>query len=317
MHPRAVGWAEEVGNNKFIEEYDIYHDESQVAGYWHGILFVPRSERMRLLALMAAVRKATEYHRPVSLKNVERSAGNLYRCVRGWLHLGVAALIQNLKGERYAIFTGEDGRSPGYDVLDRVIGARLIVLRIRDGLYSLHSYPDHASKVETTFRIGLKYGLKYFSGDGASLQVGSLHFDGYEHYGRRIDLVRIRERIGELPLGVSFPAEAIVDDRSSNHTRSECQSYDDCQLLQLTDVLVGGFRTALGHATREAQSDLCAPLGKLAGDWRRGPSRMRNSRWSRGYCIREGFIQNGRWHFADICPERLDTQHRLFTMGSS
>jgi hypothetical protein len=224
----------------------------------------------------------------------------------------MAALIQNLKGSKYAIFTGEDRRSPGYDVLDRVIGLRLVVLRIRDGLSALASYPDHGSKVETTFRMGLKWGLAYFSGDGNKMSVASMHFDGYEQYQRRIDLERIRGRIGELPSGVAFTANLTLDDRSSNHRRSECQNYDDCQLLQLTDVLVGGFRTALGHPTSEIHDQLCGPLKRLAADGRLGQARMRNSRWNRGYTIREAYIENGRWQFGNVGLDLPKAQTHLF-----
>jgi hypothetical protein len=262
--------------------------------------------------MLAATRNATEYQNPVSLKNVKHPGGNLYRCVRCWIQLGIAALIQNLKGQRFPIFTGDDKRIPGYDLLDKVIGARFIILRIRDGLQSLASYPNHASKVETTFGIGIKYGLKYFAGDGINSRVCSLHFDGYEHYRRRIDLGRIRRRMEDLPMGIHFPADTIVDDRSSDHSRLGCQDYDDCQLLQLADVLVSGFRTALGPPSGDAQATICAPLSKLAADWRLGAARMKNSRWSRGYCIREAFLQDGHWQYSNITPEYKDNQTSLF-----
>jgi hypothetical protein len=228
----------------------------------------------------------------------------------------MAGLIQNLKGGQYAMFTGEDSQRPGYDVIDRIIGLRLIILRIRDGLSALNSYPDHAAKVETTFRMGLRWGLKRFSSNGHELRLCSLHFDGYQHYGRRLDLARIRERIGELPRGVSFPNDLTLDDRSSDHRRTECQEYDDCQLLQLVDVLVGGFRTALGHATSEVHYQLCGPLAKLASDLRLGPARMRHSRWNNGFGIREAYIESNRWQFADIVPKPINTQTKLFAAES-
>ena len=303
--------------NQFIREYDIYHDGSQVAGYWHGILFVPRSERQRLLEYLSAIRSATQFEYAISLKRLDCSSGRMYRCVRGWLQLGIAALIQNLKGTQYALFTGEDRRIPGYQVLDRVIGLKLVILRIRGGLGTLSLYPDHASKVETTFRIGLKWGLRYFSTAQAKSKVVSLHFDGHEQYGRRIDLDRIRTRIGYLPPEASFAASVKLDDRTSNHTRDGCQEYGDCQLLQLTDLLVGGFRTALGHATSRIHEQLCRPLKTLANDATLGQARMRNSRWNRGYTLREAFIEGDRWQFADIVPALTGDQHELFDQTSS
>lgn len=294
----------------FIQDFDVYHDESQIGGYWHGILFVPRSERQHLLDRMAAIRSATEYPHPISLKNLNRPSGRMYRCIRGWLQLGVAALIQNLKGGRYGIFTGEDKRLTGYGTLDKVIGIRLGIFRIREGLSSLGTHPDYGSKVETTFRMGLKGCLKQFS--GAPWRICSLHFDNHEQYGRRIDLARIRNRIGDLPPEIEFSSDVSIDDRSSDHARSECQNYEDCQLLQLTDLLVGGFRSALGHATRDDHARLCAPLEKLASDWRLGPARMRNSRWNKGYCLSEAYLEGGQWRFDLIRPVLQRGQPDLF-----
>jgi hypothetical protein len=42
-------------------DYELYHDESQEAGYWHGILLVPGHEEAR---------DNTGYYHPFSLKKV-------------------------------------------------------------------------------------------------------------------------------------------------------------------------------------------------------------------------------------------------------
>jgi len=295
-----------------FHQYDVYHDESRVAGYWHGILLAPRENRQRLLDLLAGVRRNTNCLTQVSLKTLDGLSGPKFRCTRSWLHIGIAALIQNLKGERYPIFTGEDARSPGYDLLDKVIGARLILSRIRDGHTPLAGYPDHASKVETTFRMAFKGGLSLFSSGGSELSINSIHFDGHEHHRRHIDRNRIIERIDRLPDSVSLPASVEIDDRRSDHRREPCQAYDDCQLLQLTDILVGGFRTVLGTATKQVHYDVCKPLLQLAERWSKGPLRMSRSKWSNEFCISEAYIEDHQWKFANISPAAEHNQPKLF-----
>jgi hypothetical protein len=258
------------------------------------------------------VRQITNCHNPVSLKNLDALTGPTFRCVRCWLHLGIASLIQNLKGERYPIFTGEDARSPGYDLLERVIGVRFVVLRVRDGHTPLTGYPDHASKVETTFRMAFKGGLALFSGPGDELSIHSLHFDGHEHYRRRLGRQRIIGRLGTLPARVSLQDELELDDRTSDHRKPACQNYDDCQLLQLADILVGGFRTVLGSATSQVHYEVCKPLLQLAQRWSQGLRRMRNSKWFNGFCISEAYIENDEWQFTKIDPLPPPDHPRLF-----
>src|ERR1700757_2505856 len=83
-------------------EYDVYHDESLVEGYWHGILFVPRDSRKHLLDLLATVRQNTHRSHKLSLKNLNKTSGRLYKCTSCWLHVGIAALIQNFRGIKYS-----------------------------------------------------------------------------------------------------------------------------------------------------------------------------------------------------------------------
>ncbi|MDP2647909.1 MAG: hypothetical protein Q8P35_01555 [Candidatus Yanofskybacteria bacterium] len=170
----------------------------------------------------------------------------------------------------------------------------------------------HSQKVETTFRMGLKGGLHLFSTTGASLHVASFHFDGHQHYRRHVDVDRIVGRIGSLREGVTIAEDIDIDDRTGDHRRAaECQGFDDCQLLQLTDLIVGGFRTVLGRSTSEAQKRVAAPLKELSDKWHAGPARMANSRWHGGFSVSECFLENNEWRFADIQPEPDTSQLRI------
>src|SRR5262245_29867068 len=91
-----------------------------------------------------------------------------------------------------------------------------------------------------------------------------------------------------------------------------CQDYDDCQLLQLIDILVGGFRTVLGSSTNDVHREVCKPSLELAERWLQGSRRMRNSKWSNGFCISEAFIENCEWRFTSIERPPHFENHRLF-----
>ena len=182
---------------------------------------------------------------------------------------------------------------------------------MRDGHRPLTGLRDHAAKIETTFRMGLKGGLHLFTGGDEQIDIVSLHFDGYEHHHRRIDAARILGRIGPLRDNVAIAPTVQLYDGSGDHRKPGSQPYDDCQLLQLADLLVGGFRTILGHATHPSHSKVDQPLRRLVERWHQGPARMQKSRWHRGFCISEGYLEDGEWEFADIRPPLADDQYAL------
>jgi hypothetical protein len=290
-------------------DYDVYHDESQIAGYWHGILFVPRASRQQLLELLATVRRNTERTDPISLKQLDKTSGPFYRCISCWVQIGVSAMLQRFKGKHYAVPTGQAGRASEFAPLTSIIGARFILFRVVDGLNTLTLCADHPSRVETTFRMAFKGGLNLFSSVD-ELRVRSLHFDGYKHYGRRLDLNRILRDMPQDSCEIS--ADISLDDASSDHRKEDSQSYDDCQLLQLTDVLVSGFRSVFGEATQEAHKLACKPLAELADKWNRGRTGFSNSRWYLGFCISEASIQDGQWQFRPIDTLKPHEEPSLF-----
>ena len=118
---------------QYTNEYDVYHDECQIGGYWHGILFVPRHSRTRLVTLLAQVRTNTERTHPISLKNLENPSGRLCRCIACWIQIGVASLIQDFKGKAYSIPTGKEGRWADFCRLTQLIGAKFILFRVKGG----------------------------------------------------------------------------------------------------------------------------------------------------------------------------------------
>jgi hypothetical protein len=161
--------------------------------------------------------------------------------------------------------------------------------------------------------MAFKGGLTMFSREGDELCIRSLHFDGYKHYHRRLDLRRILKGIGNPPTRVRLHDEIELRDDSSDHREAGAQPYDDCQLLQLTDILVTGFRAVLADATAaEAHRQVSRPLSELLDKWNRGRKGFSNSRWFKGFCISEGHIEDGQWEFGPIEPNYEVPQTKLF-----
>jgi len=189
--------------------------------------------------------------------------------------------------------------------MSQLIRARFVLFRVKGGLGSLNLCPDYAARVETTFRMAFKGGLTMFSNGGDELCIRSLHFDGHRQYDRRLDLGRILRNVGSPPRRVRLHDEIELNDDSSDHMESGAQPYDDCQLLQLTDLLVSSFRVVLADAPAvDAHREVSRPLAVLTEKWNRGRTGFANSRWSKGFCISEGYLdEDGNWQFGPIVPE--------------
>ncbi len=246
---------------------------------------------------------------------MDKQFGPRHRCVSCWLQVGVAALLQRFKGKPHFVPTGRTGLRSEFAPLPQPLGARFVLFRVGTPMAYLTLCANHVSRVEATFRIAFNGGVRLFSKQGDELCIRSLHFDGHEHYSRRLNLRRILRDMKTPAEGIEIPDDVALDDAPSDHRKANCQAYDDCQLLQLTDILVSGFRTVLGESMSEAQRRVCAPLAVLAEKWNRGRKGFSNSRWYKGFCISEGRIENEVWQFRDITLPIVPKQRELFTDG--
>ena len=147
----------------------------------------------------------------------------------------------------------------------------------------------------------------------SEMWIRSLHFDGHQHYHRRLNMHHILRDIGIPPSRVHLHENIELNDDSSDHLVPNAQPYDDCQLLQLTDILVSGFRVILAPDTAaEEHKHVSRPLSELVDKWNRGPKGFSYSRWSSGFCIGEGYIEEGRWQFGPIKPKYDPPQTEFF-----
>lgn len=292
-------------------QYELYHDESKENGYWHGMLLVPVNQKRILVEYLKQARNNTSYQHPIGIKKVKRK-GRVFNCAGAWIHIGVASLISKQQGLPLPISTGEllHGKKQ-YNKFNHLIGAKFIVFRETDNHLKMENHTDYGSKVETTFRMGLKGGLHFLGDKQHTIEIVKMHFDGHEHYARHLDKSRIVDRLSGLREYCSISdVEDLIDDRTSNHQQKERQLYEDCQLLQLTDLLVGSFRTILGEATREIHLSLASPVKRIIERYQQGYARMRNSRWNNSFCISQCSLVDGTWQFSTIQYEKNTSSHQ-------
>jgi hypothetical protein len=292
--------------------YELYHDESKVDGFWHGILLVPADNKLRLVKFLINARNNSDYSKPLAIKRL-RGKGSKYYCARAWISIGVAAMASQLGNETISYYTGLRGdqaisRFPG------IIGSKFILFHDKDNLSKMSDLLDYGGKVETTFRMGLKGGMHFLGSELEPIRIIKMHFDGYEHYRRHIDRDRIINRLNGLRSYCDIDGkDDLIDERTSNHEKECSQSYDDCQLLQLTDVLIGSFRTVLDKPTQDVHINLSAPVKSIIDRYRKGYARMQNSRWKNSFCMSQSCLNelNG-WQFNNFNEIQDDQQLVLF-----
>lgn len=290
-------------------DYEIYHDESKEYGYWHGILLVPTVTKPLIINHLKQVRAYVGYEHPLRFTKID-AINRVFNCAEAWLDFAIGSMITKFRSkDPHQICTGEkvQGKKQ-YAIFDNLVkrnslGVKFILFRDRDQFKNMYDSLDYGSKVETSFRIGVKGGLHYLFSEDNHARIMKIHFDGHEHHGRNIDSERIVDRLKGLRDYCQFIENCQIEDGSSDHREEESQKYDDCQLLQLTDLFIGSFRTAFGfwgQGKIQEQGVLAKPVKELVRRYKKGYARMQNSRWCSSFYISESFIENDKWQFQDL-----------------
>ncbi len=230
-------------------------------------------------------------------------------------------MIQETKGKVEKVYLGSESYNierrryaTDYRPIIEVKSAlrvKFSVFRERDAHRFLDpegAFLDYGAKIETTMRMGLKGGLHYLFDETNPIRLCSIHLDGYQHYRRHVDKKRLIDRLRTGLREYCYIDENVkLDDGSSDHRRNDSQPYADCQFLQLTDLLVGSFRIALTNQGDPLKSEVAYPVRELVGRWKTGYGRMKNSRWFRGFCISQCFLENGNWRF-EVLPSKVSEE---------
>ena len=289
-------------------KYHLYHDESKVDGYWHGMLLVPENTKQIFFRYLKEIRKNTGYKEPIGIKKI-REQNRVFTCAELWVLFAVGAMMSTFGRDTFPITLGKRIRGvPIWDgnfknIVEVLIEAKFILFREKDNLKKMSNLLDYGGKVETTFRMGLKGGIHFLGSEEDPIEITKMHFDGCEHHQRNIDQNRIVGRLKDLREYFKIAGDKYsIDDRTSNHNNQGCQPYEDCQFLQLTDLLVGSFRVALGYITSEKKlhEKVAEPVKYVIEKYQKGYARMQNSRWKNSFCMSECFLEGGKWQFQTI-----------------
>lgn len=283
-------------------DYELYHDESNRGGYWHGMLLVPVHLKELCLEWLETARQIIGYPHKISFKKINRP-GAKYRLANAWLSIAIGFLRTYAKNIHYYAYLGDDeqGKPIHRLMTDELVGARFILFRECDNHTKMQFYSDETSKVETSFRIGLKGGLHFLFSDDSPGNIERLHFDGFQHQGRHIDRERVITRLTGLRQYCTIHSgDDLIDDRSSDPSNENPQDYVDCQLLQLTDLLIGAYRSAFGYYSNDSQRSLARYAHTMIDRYSQGITRMHKSRWVNAFCLSQCYLQDGKWHFETI-----------------
>lgn len=288
-----------------VSSYEAYYDESKEGGYWHGILFIPIEQKVKIYSYLKTERERVKYQGRFSYKDI-RGFGQKYKLAMAWLSLAIGFLRTNAGSKSYSYVAWSDNErffKPIALTLD-CFGAKFILFHVADDHRNMIYSKDKTEKIETTFRMSLKGGLHFFGDPLNVIHLEQIHFDGHEHYGRQVDEKTV---IGKLKQQLRCyctisDSEHILDTRSSNPMKPEHQDLIDCEFLCLTDLLIGSFRCAITNNSSSGKNSLTGPAQQILDRLEKGQSRMQNSRWNNSFCLRRGFICDNEWVFETLVP---------------
>ena len=293
--------------------YDIYHDESKEEAYWHGFLFVPRKNREYLLSLLKEARENTDYFYPLHYKKIKCNKKRNSKkeiIAKSWTTIGIFSLQQQkLNKIKPFVYLGRNPRKikPVYKELRNLIKCKFAIFKEKDRHKKMFFKDDNLRNIEITFRMALKGALhKLFSNEN-SVTVGNIFIDGDEHYigeyGRNLNMEEILERLQlEKREYVDFLENSKIIPQKSDHRKLKNKQFiEDSYLLQLCDILIGGFRfhsfCPKTNITKYRISELCKNLLKHDQN---NFARMKESRYFNGFILNEAWIEDEEWKFCQL-----------------
>lgn len=150
-----------------MTEYRVYHDESQVGGFWHGILLISEQHRAFILEALHQLRTVSKFNNPISLKDATRKRKKRYACSKMWVDFAYHCLQQKSKDKILGsvhspikIITNDYSKATSYKpiiVLPYIVGMKFSLFHLPGTHKSLNNefHYDYASRFETTYRMDL------------------------------------------------------------------------------------------------------------------------------------------------------------------
>ena len=281
-----------------MRRYAVFHDESKEDGFWHIFFWVPIDFFEELVEKLSLAQKNSGFAgREFSFKNLKSKAS--YRCAEYWLTI-LKASLHNQKLSQLVdfdlgrIFDEVDNRrKPLYQKFSKMPCCKVNMFYLPNGHRDLNLCKDETSRIETTFRMGLKGGAHYLFSRDNPCEISNVWIDREKHYQRPLEKEKLFSRL-------------------QNETRDYIVLSDDCRIegedvpekerliLDAVDILLGSFRHAHVHGTstdsnaKVQKYKLTRVTHDLLTRLEKGHARMKNSRFYTGYSLSQAELYYAR-----------------------
>jgi hypothetical protein len=285
------------GVNENIVSVSLFHDESNDPFHAHGCLVVPTNSTAPLLRELARAR--VQWSCDTKLHFTELTGQKIVKednCASHWTTIGVEALRRRAAKPPFT--------SPLFCKLGVILFDKKCTVELRK-----FSGPSRERKLrwnETLLRILLTSIVSYCYEKDQTVRIEGVFTDG-NPYHREISEFRILERLKErLGPVVEIAPKAAIHHVLSDHRDDRCDNKDAAQLLQLTDLLLGGVVSYASqiHAAgskkfrvRQAVSDMLQKEERGAG--------FKNSGHYRSFSTFKAKIEKGQFEFNSIPIQAL------------
>ncbi|MEN6290692.1 MAG: hypothetical protein ABFD07_01575, partial [Methanobacterium sp.] len=134
-------------------DFEIYHDESKLDGYWHGMFLVPCEQKEAFFNILQEERRKINYQNHFSFKEIYRQ-GEKFKLANSWLSLAIGFLRSKVNHEVYQVYSwSKKEKAPCPYILPyTLMGAKFILFRVADNHENMTYFQDKVCNIETTAR---------------------------------------------------------------------------------------------------------------------------------------------------------------------
>lgn len=301
-------------------DYEIYHDESNELGFWHGLLFLPEESKQEVFGFLKKIREKNGYKedKKLNFKSLKREGKqfyailmslNLFKLINKSKFLTSKSKISDCDAIQHCYV--KNGRKY-YEALLQIkkkYNIKFALLKERDRLETMERYPDHAAKIETTFRFALKGGAHFMFDKNNPINIKKIYFDGHKQYHRNIDSKRIIKNLSsELREYCKIDENFEVDDRQIKDRENS-----SFIIMNFIDNIISAWRCLISNQyNNKFQEKVVMPLEDLYYRWSDGNIfSNKNSRWHKSFSLSECYLKediasNKIWFFDNIRIDKKD-----------
>lgn len=289
------------------EIYDIYHDESREESYWHGFLFVPRSQRQYLLGLMQRSLIGAKWKDIISFKDIRgglRCGSSRVQLVESWLSIALASIQQHKLTELPTPFFICSKPREYYLRPERLIKCKFVVFKERDNHEKMFRGLSKMKKIEITLKMGAMGGIHKLFNEREPIEIGNIFI---AEFGYPQNLKKALQNFAKYLVQnkrnyVSFSKDAKIIIQDSDHKKiKSSQNPEDSHFLQLCDIFLGGLRHhSYCPKINSIKYKVSHPCRLLLNHDINNYARMRESRFFYGFTFGEAWLENENWQFGTL-----------------